>query len=64
MLNGTTYTNLVKYFWVRVEVFNQYEVDKELRLKKEESVKNKGKTRQELGLNEFLETEIRSSFRK
>jgi len=52
MLNGTTYSNLVKYLWVRVEIFDQYEADKELRLKQEESEKNKGKTHHELGLNE------------
>jgi hypothetical protein len=54
-LNGPMYTNLVKYFQVRSEVFREYEVDYELIHKQEESEENKGKNRQKLGLKEFTE---------
>jgi len=60
MLNGPTYTNLVKDLWVRVEVFNKYEVDKEFQLKQSVSEEKKGMTRHELGLKEFIKTRIRS----
>jgi len=61
MLNGPTYVTLVKDFWVRAEV---YEVDaaKEEELKaviKDPSLR--GKTRKEMGLESFRQTEIRSS---
>jgi len=61
MLNGPTYVTLVKDFWVRVEV---YDVD----AAKDEELKAvirdpslRGKTRQEMGLESFRQTEIRSS---
>jgi len=61
MLNGPTFVTLVKDFWVRAEV---YDVDaaKDEELKaviKDPSLK--GKTRQEMGLESFRQTEIRSS---
>jgi len=43
MLNGPTHMNPVKFLWVRVEVVDQFEPQKELRLKHEESEANKGK---------------------
>jgi len=60
MLNGPTYLTLVKDFWIRAEV---YDVDaaKEEELKaviKDPSLR--GKTRQEMGLESFRQTEIRS----
>jgi len=47
MLNGHTYTNLVKYFWVMIEVIDQYEAHREIRFKHKESEANKGKSRQD-----------------
>ena len=61
MLNGPTFVMLVKDFWVRAEV---YDVD----AAKDEELKAvirdpslRGKTRQEMGLESFRQTEIRSS---
>jgi len=61
MLNGPTYVTLVKDFWVRAEVYN-VDAAKEEELKamiKDPSLR--GKTRQEMGLESFKQTEIRSS---
>jgi len=61
MLNGPTYVELVKDFWVRAEVY-----DEEASMNEEiqEVINNpglKGKTREEMGLEAFKETEIRSA---
>ena len=61
MLNGPTYVELVKDFWVRAEVY-----DEEASMTEEiQAVINdpslKGKTREEMGLEAFKETEIRSA---
>jgi len=61
MLNGPTYVELVKDFWVRAEVY-----DEEASMNEEiQAVINdpslKGKTREEMGLEAFKETEIRSA---
>ncbi|MCI23153.1 hypothetical protein A2U01_0044331, partial [Trifolium medium] len=62
ILNGPVYTQLVKDFWKRCDIITQEEADKEYALKVAENPeKNKGKSRTELGLREFIETEIRSS---
>jgi len=61
MLNGLTYVTLVKDFWVRAEVYD-VEAAKEEEIKvviKDPSLR--GKTRQEMGLESFRQTEIRSS---
>jgi len=61
MLNGPTYVTLVKDFWVRAEVYD-VEAVKEEEIKaviKDSSLR--GKTRQEMGLESFRQTEIRSS---
>jgi len=61
MLNGPTYVTLVKDFWVRAEVYD-VEAAKEEEIKaviKDPSLR--GKTRQEMGLESFRQTEIRSS---
>ncbi|MCI35729.1 hypothetical protein A2U01_0056950, partial [Trifolium medium] len=61
ILNGPVYTRLVKDFWKRCDIINQEEADKEYRRKvAEDPQNNKGKTREELGLRKFTETEIRS----
>jgi len=61
MLNGPTFVTLVKDFWVRAEI---YDVD----AAKDEELKAvirdpslKGKTRKEMGLESFRQTEIKSS---
>jgi len=61
MLNGPTYVKLVKDFWVRAKV---YDVDaakaEELQaVARDPSLK--GKTRKEMGLEPFRQTEIRSA---
>jgi len=61
MLNGPTYVNLVKDFWVRAEVYD-LEAAKAEELEaitREPSLK--GKTRKEMGLEPFRQTEIRSA---
>jgi len=61
MLNGPSYLNLVKHFWVRAEIYDLYAA----RLEEHEKVlidpTLEGKTREELGLKPFTCTEIRSS---
>ncbi|MCI37646.1 hypothetical protein A2U01_0058870, partial [Trifolium medium] len=60
-LNGPVYPILVKDFWPRCEIFDKVEADREYALKvAEDVVNNKGKSREQLGLKEFKETEIRS----
>ena len=61
MLNGPTYVPLVKDFWVRVEVYDveAAKVEKIKAVIKDPSLR--GKTRQEMGLDSFRQTEIRSS---
>jgi len=60
MLNGPTYVTLVKDFWARAEVY-----DLEAALTEEDDIviRNptlRGKTREEMGLKSFKQTEIRS----
>jgi len=61
MLNGPTYVTLVKDFWVRAEVYDVNAAkDEELRaVIKDPSLR--GKTRKEIGLESFRQTEIRSA---
>ncbi|MCI49416.1 hypothetical protein A2U01_0070660, partial [Trifolium medium] len=48
-------------FWPRCEVFTQEDADKEYAFKvTEDPENNTGKSRKDLGLKEFTETEIRS----
>jgi len=61
MLDGPTYSELVKYFWVRAKMFDKRTVDKELRRARAHDPRNANKSRKELGLKEFFETKIRSS---
>ena len=58
MLNRPSYKELVKDFWVRAKVYDKEAAKGE---KWEKIAKNpslKGKTRQEMGLEEFKRTEI------
>ena len=59
MLNGPTYPYLVKYFWVREEVFDESVAHEELRLIVNRDNSLKGKTRKKAVLKEFEEIEIR-----
>ncbi|MCH93832.1 cullin-like protein, partial [Trifolium medium] len=61
LLNGPVYPVLVKDFWPRCDIITQEDVDKEYALKvAEDPENNKGKSRKDLGLREFIETKIRS----
>jgi len=61
MLNGPTYVTLVKDFWTMAEV---YDVEAALDEEDKAMIRNpslRGKTRQEMGLDSFRQTEIRST---
>ena len=61
MLNGPTFVTLVKDFWARAEV---YDVEAALAEEDEAMIRNpslRGKTKQEMGLKSFRQTEIRST---
>ncbi|MCI20899.1 hypothetical protein A2U01_0042062, partial [Trifolium medium] len=61
ILNEPVFTQLFKDFWKRCDIITQEEADKEYNRKvAEDPEKNRGKTREELGLKKFTETEIRS----
>ena len=61
MLNGPTYENLVRHFWVRAHVYDK----KAVKLEETEKIlidpTLEGKSREEMGLEPFVNTEIRSS---
>jgi len=61
MLSGPTYVKLVKDFWIRAEVYDvDAAKDEELQaVIKDPSLR--GKTRKEMGLESFRQTEIRSA---
>jgi len=60
MLNGPTYVKLVKDFWVRAEVYDvdAAKVEELQAVARDPSLR--GKTRKEMGLEPFRQTEIRS----
>jgi len=61
MFNGPTYLSVIRHFWVRVQVYDmkaaQLELDEKILL----DPSLQGKTREEIGLEPFRGTEIRSS---
>jgi len=61
MLNGATYENLVRQFWVKAHVYDK----KAAKLEETEKIlidpTLEGKAREELGIQPFVDTEIRSS---
>jgi len=61
MLNGPTYLSLVRHFWVRAQVYDmkaaQLELDEKILL----DPSPQGKTREEIRLEPFRGTKIRSS---
>jgi len=60
MLNGPTYVNLVRHFWVRAEVYDSYAAKMEEHEKVLIDPTLGGKSREELGLKPCTRTEIRS----
>jgi hypothetical protein len=62
LLNGPIYPYLVKDFWLRAEVYDRDAANRELQTKiDEDPEKNQGKSREELGLEPFTGTVIRST---
>jgi len=61
MLNGPTYSELVKDFWVRDEVYNEEAAKLEEKHKVKENPRLKGKTRKYMGFPEFKQVEVRSA---
>jgi len=61
MLNGLTYENLVKHLWVRTSVYDKHAAKLEESEKVLIDPSLEGKTREEMGLEPFVDTEIRSS---
>jgi hypothetical protein len=61
MLNGPTYEALVRHFWVRASVYDKAASIAEEREKVLLYPSLKGKTREEMGLEPFTCTEIRSN---
>jgi len=57
MMNGHTYEELVKDFWVRAEVYDREAAKMEEFEKIEEDETMKGKTKEQMGLAEFTQTE-------
>ena len=61
MYNGPTYENLVRHFWVRAHVYDK----KAAKFEETEKVlidpTLEGKSREEMGLEPFVDTKIRSS---
>ncbi|KAK2402627.1 hypothetical protein QL285_052128 [Trifolium repens] len=61
MLNGFVYYDIVKYFWQKATIFDQFSADEEVRKIIEKDSSLKGKTRVQLGLRPFKGKEIRSN---
>jgi len=61
MLNGPTYVYLVKDFWVRAEVYDLEAAKAEELQAVTRDPSLRGKTRKEMGLEPFRQTEIRSA---
>jgi len=61
MLNGPTYMNLVRHFWVRSQVYDRKAAQMEMDEKVLIDPSLQGKTREEMGLEPFRCTEIRSN---
>lgn len=61
ILNGPTYSLLIKYFWVRVGVYDEFAALVEVRNVVENDKSLKRKIMAKMGLKEFKSTEIRFS---
>jgi hypothetical protein len=61
MLNGFVYFDIVKNFWNKAYVFDNFDAENEVRLLVEKKPSLKGKSREQLGLRPFRGKEIRSN---
>jgi len=61
MLNGPTYMNLIRNFWVIAHVYDKHAAKLEMEEKVLIDPSLAGKTREEMGLEPFIDIEIRSS---
>jgi len=61
MLNGPTNVNLIRHFWVRASVYDKHAAKLEMDEKVLIGPYMAGKTREEMGLEPFIDTEIKSS---
>jgi len=61
MLNGPTYENLVRHFWVRASVYDKHAAQQEMDQKVLIDPSLAGKSREEMGLELFVDPEIISS---
>src|SRR4030042_1942048 len=61
MLNGPRYTELVRNFWVKAYIFTEKEAKEEEASLIRSKPEMKGKSRLEMGLSDFTETEVRSN---
>jgi len=61
ILNGPTYMTLVRHFWVRAHVYDKKAAQQEMDEKVLIDPTLAGKTREEMGLEPFISTDIRSS---
>src|SRR4030066_399812 len=61
MLNGPTYTELVRNFWVKACIVTEKEAREEEASLVRSKPELKGKSRLEMGLSDFTETEVRSN---
>jgi len=61
MLNGPTYENLVRNFWVRASVYDKHDAKEEMDEKILIDPSLARKSREEMGLEPFVDPEIRSS---
>ena len=61
ILSGPTYVNIIKYFWVRAEIYDSHAAKLEEHEKVLIDPSLEGKTRQQLGLKPFTCIEIRSN---
>ncbi|KAK2411071.1 hypothetical protein QL285_046392 [Trifolium repens] len=60
LLNGPTYTELVKEFWMKASVITRDVYNKKVREKIEENPELQDRTLEEMGLRSFVSTEIES----
>jgi len=61
MLDGPSYENQVKYFWLRAKIYDKYAAKAEEDHMVLLNPDLKGKSRAEMSLKEFKRTEIRSN---
>ena len=53
MLNGFVYYDIVKYFWQKATIFDNFNADEEVKMMVEKDVSLKGKSITQLGLRPF-----------